>query len=951
MSNNLNILFVDDTQSNIDTVADEFKKQGFNIEYDYVSSCNDILHKLNTKKYDLIVSEYNFCGVSVFDVLNLLSEIACEVPVIVISDHDDENDMINCIKAGCRDYLVRSSISRLRLTIVRIFDDEKRYRHGEEMQKQLLLQNKYLAMTLESIGEGLIVTDLNGQITLMNETARKLTECSLENKDMMPLEKIFRLSGGDGQNIIRPMFEQVIRTGHPTGLNKDTLLTTLGGKIRYVSAMISPVKAPGSAVTGVVIIFRDITRFRRIEKELEEEKSKLAAIFDATPVGLIILDSDLIVRRVNHSLADLLGISADEMINKKIGNSISCIHSTQNSKGCGYGEACKSCSLTGVISEVNDREKGVYGREIQHSILIEDNKKDLWFRINIVPTIIRGSKHVILVMDDITESKKTEEALVRSRNFYLTLFENFPALIWRSGQDANCDYFNRSWLEFTGHSLEEELGDAWRAGVHPDDWENCYTTYINAFNTRQSFEMEYRLRRFDGEYRWIYDAGRPFYDIEGSFLGYIGSCYDITEKRNELELMSKYQLLSEKTNDIIIFIDTNGNILEVNDAAISAYGYTREEFLKLTLFDLHGSEDVSILKNNLETICDRRELISTIHYRKDRSSFPVESSWSKAECGNTQMILCVIRDITERKKFQESLEKRNKELQDTLERLRETQCQLIQQEKLAAIGHLAAGVAHEINNPLGFVMSNVKTLDKYSNRLKEVIEAYDELKDAIGITDIGESRRKLDEINKLKKTYRIDLVTDDLKALIDDINDGLDRIKKIVMGLRTFSRIDNQDESADYDLNDGIENTLIIANNEIKYYADVERNLGNVPQITLSGGHINQVLLNIVINAVHAIKEKKSGQRGFIRISTYTDKGYVCCDIEDNGIGIPEENLNKIFNPFFTTKQVGQGTGLGLSISYDIIVNKYGGDIIVKSTPGKGTVFTIRLPLQAKQRE
>jgi len=704
-----------------------------------------------------------------------------------------------------------------------------------------------------------------------------------------------------------------------------------------------PVKNAGSEHSKAAIMSRDVTKLREIEKELREEKIKLSAIFEATPVGLVILDENLIVKRVNLALANLLGKSVESMINNKLGDSFSCV-CAENGKGCKCGSNCNCefCNFRSIASEVNITGISVHGKEVHHSLYIEGKKEDVWFRVNSVPILIHGSRHIILAIDDITQNKRSEEALLKSRDFYLKLFEDFPALIWRSGLDAKCNYFNRSWLELTGHTLEEEYGDGWAAGVHPDDLEMCFKTYIDAFNAQRSFDMEYRLRRHDGEYRWISDSGRPFYDAEGAFSGYIGFCLDITEKKQELELMSKYQLLSKHANDIILFIDEKGNILEINEAGLQKYGYSREEFKTLTISDLRKVDGIYLINEHLNTVWARSIMFDTMHYKKDGSSFPVEVSWSGAEIGNKRKILCVVRDITERMLLHKYLEDKNEELHDVVERLKETQRQLIQQEQFAAI--LAAGVAHEINNPLGFTISNLETLKKYCSRLKEVVIKYSELKEAVTADVAEELKRILEEVDELNKRYHVDSIKDDIEVLIDETNEGLHRIKKIVKGLRVFSRVDNTDDLIDYNINEGIENSIMVANNEIKYYADIEKNYSDISTITLPGNQINQVLLNIIINAVHAIKQ--NGQRGLIKISTYEDNGYVCCDIEDNGMGIPEENLNKIFNPFFTTKPVGEGTGLGLSISYDIIVNKYNGEMTVKSTLGKGTIFTIKLPIK-----
>jgi len=280
--------------------------------------------------------------------------------------------------------------------------------------------------------------------------------------------------------------------------------------------------------------------------------------------------------------------------------------------------------------------------------------------------------------------------------------------------------------------------------------------------------------------------------------------------------------------------------------------------------------------------------------------------------------------------------------------LKIAQSQLIQQEKLAGLGQLAAGVAHEINNPLGYILSNFRTLEKYVARYKEAIEAYRDLRNSI------ENKGNSDVENIIKHTYdietnnKIDFITKDLKDLLNDSFKGLDRINKIVTGLRNFSHVNQQGDFSEYDLNAGIKDTLIVANNEIKYYAKIEEKPGNIPAIYANGGQINQVLLNIIINAVHAIKAKGINEPGLIGITTSSDSQYVYCTIEDNGTGIEKEHLTRIFEPFFTTKKVGQGTGLGLSISYDIIVNKHNGGLEVRSELGAGTRFIIRLPIKER---
>ena len=289
-----------------------------------------------------------------------------------------------------------------------------------------------------------------------------------------------------------------------------------------------------------------------------------------------------------------------------------------------------------------------------------------------------------------------------------------------------------------------------------------------------------------------------------------------------------------------------------------------------------------------------------------------------------------------------SLDLSSNELSEMIEQLRRTQMELLQREKMASIGQLAAGIAHEINNPLGYITSNVNTLNKYIDKYLLILNSYQEIINVPINTAPQEYIDLVTKINLFLKQNKFDYINKDIKELIQESIEGLHRIVKIVQGLKDFSRIDFSPDFVEYDLNNGIESTLLIANNSIKYNAQVKLELSKLPTIKALGGELNQVILNLLINAVHAIKT--SEKEGVIRVCTYEKEDSVILEVEDNGVGIPEENLLKIFDPFYTTKKVGEGTGLGLSIAYDIIVNKHKGKINVKSQVGQGTTFCLQIP-------
>ncbi len=276
------------------------------------------------------------------------------------------------------------------------------------------------------------------------------------------------------------------------------------------------------------------------------------------------------------------------------------------------------------------------------------------------------------------------------------------------------------------------------------------------------------------------------------------------------------------------------------------------------------------------------------------------------------------------------------ELQELNRKLEEAQSHLLQSEKMASSGQLAAGGAHEINNPIGYVYSNLGTLEKYVQDTFGLLDLYEQAEDSISNPEVR------DRLKAARNKLDIAFLKEDLRDLMSESKDGITRVKKIVQNLKDFSHVDTADEWDFADLHGGIESTLNIVNNEIKYKADVVREYGELPIVECLLPQLNQVFMNLLVNASHAIEE-----RGTITIRTGLKNDEVWVEIADTGKGIPPENLQKIFDPFFTTKPVGKGTGLGLSLSYGII-QKHHGRIEVQSIVERGTTFRICLPVRQR---
>ncbi len=384
----------------------------------------------------------------------------------------------------------------------------------------------------------------------------------------------------------------------------------------------------------------------------------------------------------------------------------------------------------------------------------------------------------------------------------------------------------------------------------------------------------------------------------------------------------RYRLLIENTIAGIIVI-SDQKIIFANTFICTLSGYGRDEILGMPFIDFVHPDDREVVLTNYRRRLEDEHFKDSYAIRmlnRDKDVRWVEVNAVRLSYENRPAVLIFLRDITRQRKLE---------------------AQLLQSEKMASIGQLAAGVAHEINNPVGFVNSNLHTLGGYHEDIKTLIDNYQELRADVKVRynsgDDERIRRKVDVIEKLETDMDLDFIIDDCPQLIRESREGTERIKKIVLDLKDFAH-PGAHERQSVNINQCIESTLNIVWNELKYNVTVTKDFGKIPDIQGYPQQLNQVFMNLLVNAAQAIKEK-----GEIKIETRAADGKVEIQFSDTGCGIAEENLNKIFDPFFTTKPVGKGTGLGLNVSYNII-KKHNGTIMATSKVGTGTVFKIQLP-------
>ncbi|WP_343639689.1 ATP-binding protein [Roseateles sp.] len=591
------------------------------------------------------------------------------------------------------------------------------------------------------------------------------------------------------------------------------------------------------------------------------------------------------------------------------------------------------------------------------------------------PCTVQGRRLNVLTVQDLSDSRHVQTSLLNVGRVLHQIIENSPVASFVLDTEHRVTHWNAACSKLTGVDGFDMMGrrDAWTA-FYPEPRPlladliidgtidaQCISLYEGRCQRSQTiddaYEVEAFFPRMDEGGRWLFFTAAPLLDANGTVVGAIETLQDVTQRRRAEEELRRHraeleELVTERTAELLqthheleaflenasvgIVTTLNHQIVRGNRkfAEIFELGDTPASGTPTrTLFS--SDEDFQALAEVAYPVLSRGE---SLQHEMEMQSMSGRRLWIQmiAYVANPQdrlaRIWWLLQDRTEERRVQQALAENYERIKLTNTRLEEAQNQLLQAEKMASIGQLAAGVAHEINNPIGFVSSNLGTLRGYVEPMFGLLDAMQS--DLAALPEA--TRAALKELDR-----RIDLsfVKEDLPQLLDESEDGLVRVKRIVQDLKDFSRVDHA-EWQDANLNAGLESTLNVVMNEVKYKAEVKKDYGELPPVRCIAAQLNQVFMNLIVNAAHAIP-----QRGEIRLTTRAVDDWVWVQVEDTGTGMSEEVRQRIFEPFFTTKPVGKGTGLGLSLSYSI-VQKHAGRIEVESTPGHGTRFRVWVPVR-----
>ena len=774
--------------------------------------------------------------------------------------------------------------------------------HGKEAELRGLL-----VAIVESSDDAIISKTLEGVITSWNRGAQRIFGYSAEEivgqhiSLLMPPERV---------EDMRRILERV-RRGERID-HYETKRRTKDGRIIDVSLTVSPVRDADGNIIGASKVARDITEQKRAA--VERKEAEFRNVLESAPDAIVIINGQGRIVRLNRQAEAIFGYTREELLGEPI-----------------------EILMPERFRERHRKHRAAYSpksrpRPMGTGLELYGRRKDggeFPVDITLSPMEIADGFLIISVIRDITYRRRTEEQLVKLSR----AVEQSANLVIIADTQGRIEYVNPNFTQVTGYTPGEVIGQNPRilksGKTSPEEYRRLWETITSGREWRGEFLNKMK----NGELCWASASISPIRNHQGVITHFVAIEEDISELKRAEEAMRaserRYRQLTEATLDAIVVADERGVISLLNAAAQRTFGYSEQEVLGQPLTILMPPEYHEAHQRGLRHYLETREArvvgrtIELRGRRKDGEVFPLELSLSAVELPEGIYFLGAIRDLTERQRLQ---------------------ARLVQAEKLASLGLMSAGVAHEINNPLAYVANNLAVLERDIRGLTALVAAYE------AAQAILESARPdlAAQVAQLAEEIDLPYVKEHIEQIVSSTRQGVKRVADIVQNLRGFARLD-QAAVDRVNLHDAITSSLEMIRGRLgRRNIVVEPHFDDLPLVMCAPAQINQVFLNLLVNALQAIEATSKGG-GRIEIRTRAAGDEVIVEVADDGRGIPAELLPRIFDPFFTTKAIGEGTGLGLSISHGIVLD-HGGRIEVESTPGQGSRFRVILPIGGKER-
>jgi len=725
-------------------------------------------------------------------------------------------------------------------------------------------QNKFQAL-VETTNDFIWEMDSHGIFTYCSPQIEKLW--GFKPEEMLGKTPFDRVPPEDREQAIKA-FSALMESSSPfIKMEMRSFDTT--GRVKFLEIGGVPLFDIEGKLCGYRGITRDITERKQAEETLKDSEEKFRSLVESTSDWIWEINRNGVYTYASPKIKELLGYEPEEVIGKTPFDLMPAEEA--NRVASKFKDIIKNSKPIERLENISLHKDG-------HPVILETSGVPIFNSKG----QLRGYRGIDR---DITERKQAEAALREGEERFQLAIAATKDGIWEWDIQSGREYFSPRWCEIIGYSFDDpELPhtyNSWASRIHPDDLDSVSRALKNHLEKGARYDLDYRHRHKSGEYRWQNSRGQAIFDKGGKPVKMAGCISDITERKQaEEELNFRAQLLGAATDSIFVH-DFEGKIIYANEVAYKSRGYTREEFMKMNIRELAVPEYAASIEPKLSDFLEAGNAVFEFaHFRKDKSIMPVEIHSQIIESGGRKLVLGIARDITDRKKMLDSL---------TIT------------DRLAALGNMAGGFAHELNNPLTGVIGYAQLLLDRKDLSEDV------RRDLTGIYE--EAQRAAEVI----KNFMVFALKRPLQKQLSDINSFI----KDVLKLRQHEQ----------------------GNNNIKVKTNLDPQL---PLVMAGPSRMRQVFLDIITNAEYFMFQ--AHKKGTLTITTESKGDVIRASFADDGPGIPPENLGQIFNPFFTTKEVGQGIGLGLSICHSI-VTEHGGNIYVESEPGKGATFIVELPI------
>jgi len=739
----------------------------------------------------------------------------------------------------------------------------------------LVESRQFMELATEAGGIGLWVRDMVRGDLWANPRVRSLLGFGPD--DRLGIENILARVQPEDRGKMIPVVARAQETGLPFDMEFRTAVP--GAVERWIAARGQFFRGPQGQLLRRMGTMIDITERKQAEERLRQSEENFRRLVETTTAVLWQADSESwIFTYVAPQAVKLLGYPIEQWYEKDFW--VSHIHPDDRERAV---NTCLTMSQSAEEFNFEYRMMKMSGEVVWIDDFVSCQHRDGR------PSQLRG------FMLDVTERTRAEQAMRESEERFRTVANAAPVMIWMSDADKLCTFFNKGWYDFTGRTIDQELGHGWVEGVYQDDVKHCFDIYTQCFDARQKFSMEYRLRRADGEYRWVMDQGVPRFETDGGFLGYIGTCLDITEQKRGGEALDKERQFLRQVIDIdpnfIFAKDRAGRFTLANRALADAYGTTVENLIGKTDADFNPNAQETEFFQQID-----RDVIDKLqeHFIPEERITDAEGKvrWLQTvkrpivdADGLATQILGAATDITQRKLAEAELQHNRDEL--------------AHMTRVSTMGELAASLAHELNQPLTAILSNAQAAQRF----------------------MAAKPANLDEVREILK----DIVQDDNRA------------SQVIQKIRAL--VKKEDIAvAPLDLSNTINEVVQLLHSDAVLHnigVTMESDPG-LPRVRGDKVQLQQVMLNLLLNAFDAITHCPVNERTVAVQARMGGAGMVQVAVRDQGTGLSFDTLEKIFQPFYTSKRDGLGMGLSISRS---IVEAHGGRLWAENNAGRGATF------------